>query len=289
VIYSMTAFAREEVPCASQQLVCEMRSINHRYAEISVHLPDALRAFEMAIRDKIRQRLKRGKIDCSIRLQQAGDRSASSLVLNKEMLTALNAASDEIAAHLPSVAMMTVMDVLRFPGVMEVGTLEMADAEHTLLSLVEKTVGTLMHNRSVEGNALLPFFQDKLQQIQAHLQTVRAELPAILRATREKLLQRFTEASLQLNNERLEQEMVLFAQKIDVIEEIERAESHVQAISGQLQAGGVIGRQLDFLLQELNREANTLGSKSAHLIMTQAALQMKVLIEQIREQVQNIE
>lgn len=290
MIYSMTAFAREETSLTSQQLTCEIRSINHRYAEVSVYLPESLRIFEMAVREKIRAHLKRGKIDCNIRLQQAPDAANRvTLSLNKAMLSALHAAGSEIASHIPSVSPMNTMDVLRFPGVMEVKMLDASELEGALLSLVDKTVQTLIRHRAQEGSTLLPLFEEKLRQITAHLQDVRVELPIILQAAREKLMNRFQEASVQLNPERLEQEMVLFAQKTDVIEEIERAESHVKAIAKQLKDGGLVGRQLDFLLQELNREANTLGSKSVHQVTTQAALQMKVLIEQIREQVQNIE
>lgn len=290
MIYSMTAFAREETPFASQQLICEMRSINHRYAEVSIYLPDSLRQFEMMVRDHIRKHLKRGKIDCNVRLQQTVNTAQKiTLTLNKQMLNALNDACEEVNAHLPSVAPMTIMDALRYPGVLEVSALDMATLKEALLSLVEQTVQTLLRQRRQEGDTLLPLFDEKLQQISAILQRVRSELPAIVQAAREKLLQRFQEASLQLNTERLEQEMIFFAQKIDVLEEIERAESHVKAMAALLKEGGLVGRQLDFLLQELNREANTLGSKSAHQSMTTASLQMKVLIEQIREQVQNIE
>lgn len=290
MIYSMTAFAREEVAIAATQLTCEIRSINHRYAEMSVYLPESLRVFEMPVREKLRKRLKRGKIDCNIRLQQSGDDAQKiNLSLNKNMLTALNEASDEITAFLPSISPMTVNDVLRFPGVMEVSTLDMQALEAALNMLVDRTLDTLISHRAEEGERLLPTFFEKLQQIDDGLQRVRKELPQIVQAAREKLMQRFQEASIQLNTERLEQEMVFFAQKIDVTEEIERAESHVKAMLTHLKTGGLVGRQLDFLLQELNREANTLGSKSAHQVMTQTSLQMKVLIEQIREQVQNIE
>lgn len=290
MIYSMTAFARAEKVTASQQLTCEIRSINHRYAEVSVHLPESLRIFEMAVRDRIRKVLKRGKIDCNIRLQQAGEAANEvNVTLNQGMLAALHRASETVISILPAAIPMSVTDVLRFPGVMEVAALDAEALESVLLDLVDHTLQTLLRHRAQEGAHLLPLFEEKLQQISSHLQEVRAILPVILQAAREKLLNRFQEASVQLNSERLEQEMVLFAQKTDVLEEIERAESHVKAIQLQLKEGGLVGRQLDFLLQELNREANTLGSKSVHHVTTQASLQMKVLIEQIREQVQNIE
>lgn len=291
MIYSMTAFARQELPLNTQQLTCEIRSINHRYAEVSVHLPDTLRVFEMAVRDKIRKRLKRGKIDCNIRLQQGSDAAAHAvnLSLNKGLLDALHEASEQITAHLPHVHAMSVMDVLRFPGVMEVNMVDATELESALLSLVDQTLQTLIKHRAQEGSTLLPLFEEKLSQMMTCLQTVRAELPIILKTSREKLLNRFQESAVQLNTERLEQEMIFFAQKMDVVEEIERAESHVKAIQSHLTEGGLVGRQLDFLLQELNREANTLGSKSVHQVTTQASLQMKLLIEQIREQVQNLE
>lgn len=288
MIYSMTAFARGELALTNMQLVCEIRSINHRYLDVNIYLSDLLKQFEMNIRDKIRKEIKRGKIDCNIRLQQIPNATIS-FNLNHSLLSALNQVNEEVMLALPSAKPMSVHDVLRFPGVMETSQIPTEELEKAVTTLIEKNLRQLINERKKEGEALLPFFEEKLEQIDGILNHVQKELPAILGASREKLLNRFQDASLQLNNERLEQEMVLFAQKIDVVEEIERASSHVKAIGTHLKTGGSIGRQLDFLLQELNREANTLGSKSVSQISTAASLQMKLLIEQMREQAQNIE
>jgi uncharacterized protein (TIGR00255 family) len=284
----MTAFAREEITFEAQQLTCEIRSVNHRYLDVNVYLPEPLRPFEMIVRDHIRQQVKRGKLDCNVRLQ-AANTEAAVFNLNHATLRALHTAHETIVSVLPETQPMTIRDVLQFPGVMHAATQDQQALKEQLLLLIDKAVANLVKQRAVEGNALLPLFQEKLASILQQLKMVREHLPEIIQVMREKLVSRFQEAAIQLNAERLEQEMVLFAQKIDVVEEIERAEAHVAAMSALLQTGGMVGRQLDFMLQELNREANTLGSKSAHLLTTNAALQMKILIEQIREQIQNIE
>lgn len=289
MICSMTAFARQENSLEKTQLVCEIRSVNHRYLEVSVHLPDALRVLEMALRDNIRKHIKRGKVDCYIRLAATIGETEVTFSVNKQMLRALQNAHDAIASFIPSLSSMNPIEVMRFPGVMESSMLGEKEIGAEILAVSDLTLQQLVKNRLKEGKALLLFMREKLNQIEDILKKTRLDMPLILKAAREKLLNRFAEASVELNRERLEQEMVLFVQKIDVQEEIERAETHVQTIAQLLNDGGVVGRQLDFLLQELNREANTLGSKSVHAATSSAAVQLKVLIEQVREQAQNIE
>ena len=285
----MTAFARGQHSGNVGQLTCEIRSVNHRYLDISIYLPDNLRSLEMPMRELIRQLIKRGKIECSIRYQPSPHEVNALFTINTVLAKALCEASETIGAFLRQITPSSPIDILRFPGVIETKETDTKTVQKELLQLLEETLKDLLLAREREGKELNQFFLQRLDLLQVELKNIRKALPRVLKDQKNRLLQRFVEVKIELQPERLEQEMVLFAQKIDVAEEIERTETHIIEIRRVLQQNEAIGRRLDFLLQELNREANTLASKSVDSVITHAALQMKVLIEQVREQVQNVE
>lgn len=289
MIYSMTAFARVQDQGEWGSLACEIRSINHRYLEISLHLPEALRVLEMPMRELMRQHIKRGKIDCVIRYQSNANSVDKAISINTVLAQALCAATEKIAGFLPQAAPVSPFDILRFPGVVESSETDLQPLQDKVLALLKVAIADLLLARGREGEELKNLFLQRMDLIQGELTTVRGRLPQVMSEQQERLLKRLAEAKQDLDPGRLEQEVVFFAQKIDVAEEIDRTETHVTEVRRVLQEGGLIGRRLDFLLQELNREANTLGSKSVDSVLTHAAVEMKVLIEQVREQVQNIE
>lgn len=288
MIHSMTAFARTQAQGKWGTLTCEIRSINHRYLEVSLHMPDVLRVLEMPMRELIRTHLKRGKIECSLRYQP-GQEVDALVSVNKKLAKELCSAAEEVAGFLGNPAPIHAADILRFPGVLETSEVDASMLHGEATKLVENTLKELIAVRQREGDDLKQLFLGRIELMGTELAKVRGRLPQVLVESKEKLIKRFTEASVDLDPSRLEQEMVMFAQKVDVAEEVERTETHMNEVRRILKAGGSVGRRLDFLLQELNREANTLGSKSADPILTHAAVEMKVLIEQIREQVQNVE
>jgi uncharacterized protein (TIGR00255 family) len=289
MISSMTAFARIQHQSEWGGLTCEMRSINHRYLEISTHLSDTLRVLEMPIRERIREHIKRGKVECNIRYQAGHGRQGELFTINEVLAKELSGASEKVAKFLSQPGNINPADIMRFPGVLETKEANVEVLQKEVLLLVEKTLADLIAARNREGEELKRLFLQRMDLIQAELAKVRERLPQVMVDQQERLLKRFNDLKIELDPARLEQEMVMFAQKIDVSEEIERTETHINEVRRMLKQGGMVGRRFDFLLQELNREANTLGSKSVDPIVTHAAVEMKVLIEQVREQVQNIE
>lgn len=288
MIHSMTAFAREQSEGQWGTLTCEMRSINHRYLEVSLHLSETLRVFEGQIRELIRKMVKRGKIECSLRYRP-GMEADTAFVVNKSLVQELAKAGDEITGLLKNSAPINTADVLRFPGVLESKEADQAMLQSEVLRLVEQTLKDLLAAREREGAELNKLFHERMEYMQKEMDKVRSRLPQAMKDAQERLLKRFADAKVELDPARIEQEMVMFAQKIDIAEEIERTETHINEVRRVLKNGGAAGRRLDFLLQELNREANTMGSKSTDTVITHAAVEMKVLIEQVREQVQNVE
>ena len=285
----MTAFAREQIQGEWGSMVCEIRSINHRYLEVSVHLPESLRQIEMAAREKIRKHIQRGKIECAVRLKTVSTDDANLLSVNIPLVKALSVANETIGALLKSRADITSADILRFPGVLESKETDITQLQADVLKLVEKCLKELVSARQREGDELMQTFMQRMEAIEIELHKVKERLPTVIAEQRERLLKRFNDVKIDLDPARLEQEMVIFAQRMDVAEEVDRTQTHLTEIRRILKEGGVVGRRLDFLMQELNREANTLGSKSMDSVLTRAAVEMKVLIEQMREQVQNIE
>lgn len=289
MIQSMTAFARVQTQGDWGVLVCELRSVNHRYLEISLHVPDMLRVLEMPIRERIRKFLKRGKIDCTLRYQPSPATAGSLFSVNTMLAQELCHASEKIATLLKNAQSANPTDILRFPGVLETKDVDLGKLQGDLLDLLDKGLKELVVARGREGEELKKMFLGRMDLMDKELTKVRDRLPQVMVEAKGRLTKRFNEAKIELDPARLEQEMLMFAQKIDVAEEIDRTETHISEIRRVLSQGDLVGRRLDFLLQELNREANTLGSKSVDTVLTHAAVEMKVLIEQVREQVQNVE
>jgi uncharacterized protein (TIGR00255 family) len=288
MIQSMTAFARSQSQNPAGNIICELRSINHRYLEFNVRMPDALSELETAIRERVRQHINRGKVDCYLRYQPSSEGSTD-ITVNLALAKKLCVANESIAQLLKNPAPINSRDILQWPGILEIEKVNHEAIQKDVLDLLENCLQDLVAARNREGEQLKQLFLQRLDGMQQEVAGVRKRLPAILDGQREKLLTRFREARLQLDANRLEQELVLYAQKIDVSEELERLDTHLVEIHRLLEQGGAMGRRLDFLMQELNREANTLGSKSVDSETTRASVELKVLIEQMREQVQNIE
>jgi uncharacterized protein (TIGR00255 family) len=288
MIQSMTAFARVQSQTGKGNFVCELRSINHRYLEFSLRLPEVLHACEIPMRDLIRERVARGKVECYFSYQPASSANAA-ITVNTTLAKKVCEATEMIAAMLEKPGAINPMSILHWPGILETPTVTVESVQEDVLKLLETALKELIEARQREGEQLKKLFLQRLDTIKIEIDKVRKRLPTILESQRQRLIARFTEAKLQLDSNRLEQELVLYAQKIDVSEELERLETHVIEVRRVLEQGGAMGRRLDFLMQELNREANTLGSKSVDAETTRAAVELKVLIEQIREQVQNIE
>jgi uncharacterized protein (TIGR00255 family) len=285
---SMTAFARHEAATPWGGLSWELRSVNHRYLESSFRLPEELRAIEMRARELIGRRLTRGKVDANLRFQ-AQDSAAGAIDLDEAQLKRVLAAADRVHETASGIAPLRAVDCLRWPGVVRTAALDVEGLAAAALDLLDKTLDDLVATRAREGARLKELLLARLDAIGQVVETVRQVLPEVRSLFRERLLNRLAEVRQSLDPDRLEQEMVLFAQRTDVSEELDRLAAHVAEFRRALDGPGQIGRRLDFLSQELNREANTLGSKSADLRQTNASVDLKVLIEQIREQVQNIE
>jgi uncharacterized protein (TIGR00255 family) len=288
MIQSMTAFARVQNQNAAGNIVCELRSINHRYLEFSLRLPEVLHELEVLMRERIRHHIKRGKIECYFRYQPS-EASGVHITVNTIMVKKLCAANDVVTRLFANTAAVNTMEVLRWPGVLEMPEIDLKSVQEEVLKLLEKGLHDLVAAREREGEQLKQLFLQRLETMKNEVDKVRVRMPTILESQRTRLLNRFKEANVQLDSGRLEQELVLFAQKIDVSEELERLDTHIKEVQRVLQQGDAMGRRLDFLMQELNREANTLGSKSVDADTTRSSVELKVLIEQIREQVQNVE
>ncbi|WP_417502337.1 YicC/YloC family endoribonuclease [Marinobacter sp.] len=288
MIKSMTAFARKDVQDNQVTLTCEIRTVNHRYLEPSFRLPDALRELENPFREELRKQLKRGKVDVSIRLQSA-ESGVSGFEINEDVAHAVNEAANHVNRMLDNPAHINALDILRWPGVLSVPEQDYSSAREAGLSLFKQTVAELTVVREREGERLRPLFDERLAQMKALVATVREGMPGLLKAQEEHIRERFQKARVELDPERVAQEMIMLAQKCDVAEELDRLDAHINEVTDTLKRDEAIGRRLDFLMQELNREANTLSSKSIDAGVTRAAVDLKVLIEQVREQVQNIE
>lgn len=288
MIQSMTAFARSQDQGKWGAATCEVRSINHRYLEISVRLPEALHELEVLMRERIRHHIKRGKIECHLRYQSS-EKVGAEFVINTGLAQQLCAANEKIAALLSAPAPVNPMDILNWPGIVQIAEVDLEMIQDEIIRLLEQSLIDLIEARSREGTELNKLFFQRLEDMKIELLKVRKRVPEILSGQRERLITRFKDAEIELDISRLEQEMVMFAQKTDVAEELDRLDAHMLEVQRILKHGGVVGRRLDFLMQELNREANTLGAKSVDVDTTRASVELKVLIEQMREQVQNVE
>ena len=287
MVHSMTAFARSEQAGAHGTLSWEIRSVNHRYLEPHLRLPEAFRDLEGAVRDALRKGLSRGKVECTLRFVEVNDRN--SLQVDRERASQLIAAAETVAALIAQPALIDPLQVLGWPGVLVGDAADPQALNQSALQLFHVALEQLKEGRRREGEELAKLLGDRLDSMLEEVATLREQVPQMLATQRQKIIDRFAEIRAELDPPRLEQEMVLLAQKSDVAEELDRLSTHVTEVRRVLKTGGAAGRRLDFLMQELNREANTLGSKAFDPRSTQAAVNLKVLIEQMREQVQNLE
>lgn len=288
MIRSMTAFARQEWTGPWGGLSLELRSVNHRYLELAFRLPDELRPQEGRLREQIQQQLQRGKVDCTVRYQPAAA-GAQGLQINQALVRQLATVCDEVNGMFPEHRPVSALEILRWPEVLQAPQVDPEELQRTLLQLLDKALQELLAMRQREGDKLKQLILQRLDSMAQIVTQVRAALPEIRQLYREKLLARLQELKLDVNTDRFEQELALLAQKMDVDEELDRLVTHVGEVRHVFASKEPVGRRLDFLMQEFNREANTLGSKSVDIRTTNASVDLKVLIEQIREQVQNIE
>lgn len=285
---SMTAFARETTTGREGDLTWELRSVNHRFLEPFVRLPEDLRSLEPAVRERVNARLGRGKLDCTLRYA-ANPGSVGELHVNRHYLEQLLTAGGEVAELVGKREQPSPFDILRWPGVLQEQKQDLGPVMKQALSLLDEAIGSLVSTREREGARLAERIRERCDKLDDCVTRVKARMPQVMAEVRTRILERLEEVRVELDPNRLEQELALLAQRLDVDEEMDRMEAHVQEVRSVLSRTGPVGRRLDFLMQELNREANTLGSKSSDVEVTRVAVDMKVLIEQMREQVQNIE
>ncbi|WP_028470106.1 YicC/YloC family endoribonuclease [Neptunomonas japonica] len=284
---SMTAFARQESQQSWGTLTWEVRSVNHRFLEPHLRIPEQLRELEGSLRETLRKRLSRGKVECMLRF--VPEEQAQTLQVNEAFAKQLLAATEQMEQLMPVSQTLNPLDLLRWPGVLQDVQIDMDEVKREALQLFNKALDDLHAGREREGKELASLIEQRLDAISVVVADVRTKLPQILLNQRNMLKTRVTDLGVDLDPQRLEQEVVLLAQKADVDEEMDRLDTHVQEVRRILKQKEPVGRRLDFLMQELNREANTLSSKSIVTDTTQSAVELKVLIEQMREQIQNIE
>ena len=288
MILSMTGYASQEYNTSGGILLLELRSVNHRYLELQLKLDDNLRSFEATVRELIQAKLGRGKVDCRLSLVRniAAD---SAPQLNHSVLQQIAENAKTAAQYFPHTQPLNMLEILQMPGVISTTALD-ADALGTDLKTVLNTVlQDLVAAKSREGEKLKTIILDRLQEVESLVAKVKPMMPALVKQYQEKLTAKLREAHASNDDERIRQEMVLFVQRIDVDEELVRLSSHIAEVKRILNASAAAGKRLDFLMQEMNREANTLGSKSVAIETSQISMELKVLIEQMREQIQNIE
>ena len=284
----MTAFARQELVKNWGSLTLELRTVNHRYLDLSLRIPENFRNLESKIREIISAKLARGKVDVGLRFSPT-ETSDGDIIIDKELVQQIANASREIDHILYNPDSISSLDILRWPGVIKTAELDSSALSTALFELLEVTLNDLLEGREREGEKLAELILLRCQAISDVISNVKKRLPEIMQLWREKLLKRMQDASIEVDENRVEQELVILAQKTDVDEELDRLVTHVAEVERVLKDQKPIGRRLDFLMQELNREANTLGSKSIDTETTKASVDLKVLIEQMREQIQNIE
>lgn len=287
MIRSMTAYARREAKGTWGSAAWELRSVNQRYLETYIRLPEQFRSLEPVIRERIRQRLTRGKIECNLRFD-ADPGAQGELMLNETLAKQLVQAANWVKMQSDEGAI-NPMEILRWPGVMSAQEQDLDAINAQLLSALDGALDDFIVARESEGAALKAMIEQRLDGVKQEVAKVRAQMPEILKWQRERLVAKLEEAEVQLENNRLEQELVMMAQRIDVAEELDRLEAHVKETYNILGKKEAVGRRLDFMMQEFNRESNTLGSKSINADVTASAIELKVLIEQMREQIQNVE
>lgn len=288
MITSMTGFARRHVIADMGDVFWEIRSVNHRYLDISTRLPESFRDMEMVLRDKVKEKIYRGKIEINLVCQSNGP-LASLTKINIEQVRYILNLSEQIGALMQAPKNLTVKDMLTWPGVLVTDDDQLQRLEEKLLGSFDELLDDFIAMRSREGEKIQILLLDRLDKITQEAGKARQLVPAILEQQQAKLRERIARMDAMVDEGRIESEVAFFAQKIDIAEEIDRLIAHVDEVKNVIISGGNIGRRLDFLMQELHREANTLGSKSIDQRTSSVSVELKVLIEQMREQVQNIE
>jgi uncharacterized protein (TIGR00255 family) len=288
MIASMTGFASASAEVPRGSLAVELKTVNHRYLEFQARIPEEIRAFEPALREAVAARLTRGKVDCRVTFTQASS-AERSIVPNAAALAAIDAAARLVAERFPGARALSVSEILHWPGVLADAQMRPEELKEPLMALIERAIGELDQTREREGGKLEAVLRERLERMAVLVKEAEPLLPGAVRAFQDKLAAKIAEAGAAPSDERVHQEIVLYAARIDVDEELSRLATHIAEFRRVLAKGGACGKRLDFLCQELNREANTLGSKSVANEMTRISVELKVLIEQMREQVQNIE
>ncbi len=285
--HSMTAFARHSANGEWGNAVWEIRSVNNRYLDVNLRIPEELRGLESQFREQIANKLKRGKVDCTLKFK--AESQQASIKINLPLVKQLAEATKEVAGVVYETTALNPLDVMNWPGVLERSDLDLETTGKAIASLMDETLETLIDTRLREGEKLATMVEARCSAAAEEVTKIRVQMPTIIKSLNKKLLDRIEEITDRMDETRLEQEVALMAQKIDVDEELDRLDAHISEVMRVIKQPEPIGRRLDFLMQEMNREANTLGSKSAHMDSTEASIELKVLIEQMREQIQNIE
>jgi uncharacterized protein (TIGR00255 family) len=288
MIKSMTAYAGNETLVGETTLYCELRSVNHRYGDITIKLPEHLRFIEADIRTLIASKINRGKVECAISLKKQANEGPT-FNINMNAVNALLEATNQIEELMQVSLSFSALDILTFPGIQQEPAVDKTKLNEAITDLVNQTLTQFVEVREREGTQLKLLIEERCIKMQRFAELADQRMPKVLLLIRNKLIDRITELVAQPDFDRLEQELVLLTQKLDITEELDRLKTHINEVLRILNEKEPVGRRLDFLMQELNREANTLGSKSTDKEMTQIAIELKVLIEQVREQIQNIE
>lgn len=288
MIYSMTAYARKEVKADWGTAVWEIRSVNQRYLETYFRLPEQFRGLEPVLRDRFRQKLARGKVECHLRYE-ANPAAKDELTINERLAEQVIKAASQVMHMTGELSRINPFQVMQWPGVMETPEQDIDSISKELLTAFDEAIEDFLAARGREGDNMKALIEQRLDAITEEVTKVRTMMPEIIEWQRNRLFSKFEEAKVELDSTRVEQELILLAQKSDVAEELDRLDSHVKETKNILKKGGAVGRRLDFMMQEFNRESNTLASKSINTEVTATGVELKVLIEQMREQIQNIE
>ena len=288
MIYSMTGYAAVNEELSLGTLSVEVRSVNHRYLDVQCRLPDELRSFEPGMREAVAARLSRGKVECRVGFVK-NPASQVSLELNAGLLSQLVELDQRVRGRIPGAAGLSVSDIIRWPGIVEANAIPLEQLREHTQGLLERALDEFTASRAREGEKLKTMLLERVKRMEDLVERVKPRIPQLVTAYQERLAARLKDAMAELDEDRIRQELVMFAAKVDVEEELARLVTHLSETRRILSNGGAVGKRLDFLMQELNREANTLGSKSVDIDVSQASVELKVLIEQMREQVQNIE
>lgn len=287
MIRSMTAFARRDIKQEWGTASWELRSVNQRYLETYIRLPEQLRSLEPVIRERLRARLTRGKVECNLRID-LNNSASGELNLNEDLARQLIVAANWVKNNSHE-GVINPLEILRWPGVMSAQEQDLDTISIQLLDELDTVITTFIESRETEGQALKQMIEQRLEGVSEEVKKVRTHMPDILQWQRDRLQSKLNDAQIQADPTRLEQELIMLAQRVDVAEELDRLEAHVKETYNILKKKEAVGRRLDFMMQEFNRESNTLASKSINAEITNAAVELKVLIEQMREQIQNIE